>query len=183
MSSMPLPPVVSDNLIESDLGPDKGDVAVLLVDDNQINLRILTTFMKRKGYPHVTALNGLEAVQAYERALQTRCVNAPNEYDGPLGLILASRSPAPPFDFVLMDMNMPVMDGFEATRRIRAIEQRARLKPARIVALTGLASAQAQQLASRSGVNLFLTKPVRLKELAEIIGERAGASFIRRLTE
>lgn len=67
------------------------------------------------------------------------------------------------------DINMPVMDGLEATRAIRAFEQQSRLKPANIIALTGLASASAQQEAFASGVNLFLTKPVRLKELSNVL--------------
>lgn len=67
---------------------------------------------------------------------------------------------------------MPVMDGLEATRLIRAHEQGKRLKPALIVALTGLASAQTQQEAYASGIDLFLTKPVPLKELGRILEAR-----------
>lgn len=64
---------------------------------------------------------------------------------------------------------MPVMDGLEATRRIRAHEQKHQLKPAVVIALTGLASAQTQQDALASGIDLFLTKPVPLKELGRIL--------------
>lgn len=66
---------------------------------------------------------------------------------------------------------MPVMSGFEATRAIRAYEQETGTEPATIIALTGLGSADAQQEAYSSGVNLFLTKPVRLKELTKILNE------------
>ena len=67
---------------------------------------------------------------------------------------------------------MPVMDGLTATREIRAIERD--LPPgsaATIIALTGLASANAQQEAFASGVNLFLTKPVLLKSLRPLLGD------------
>lgn len=64
---------------------------------------------------------------------------------------------------------MPIMDGLEATRLIRAHEQEKALKPALIIALTGLASAQTQQEAYASGIDLFLTKPVPLKELGRIL--------------
>lgn len=70
---------------------------------------------------------------------------------------------------VLMDINMPVLDGFEATRRIRKFEKQERLEAATIIALTGLGSTDAQQEAYGSGVDLFLTKPVRLKELTRIL--------------
>lgn len=64
---------------------------------------------------------------------------------------------------------MPVLNGFEATRQIRAFENAKGLEPAKIIALTGLGSASAQQEAFISGVDLFLTKPVRLKELTKIL--------------
>lgn len=64
---------------------------------------------------------------------------------------------------------MPVLNGFEATRQIRAFEKQKGLEPTMIIALTGLGSASAQQEAFTSGVDLFLTKPVRLKELTKVL--------------
>jgi CheY-like chemotaxis protein len=64
---------------------------------------------------------------------------------------------------------MPVMDGLESTRQIRALEQRLGLEPALVIALTGLASEASQREAFASGINLFLTKPVPLKELGKLI--------------
>lgn len=75
----------------------------------------------------------------------------------------------PPFDYVLMDVSMPIMDGLTATRKIRAHERANNIRPAAIVALTGLASAQAQQEAYSSGVDTFMTKPVKLKELGKML--------------
>ncbi|WZH43315.1 Nik-1-like protein [Fusarium acuminatum] len=116
----------------------------LLVDDNFINLKILSSYMKKLKQPYQTASDGLEAVTAFE---------------------------ADPgrFSCILMDISMPVMDGFEATRRIRAFESQQGLRPALILALTGLASEEAQREATVSGLDLFLTKPVRLKELGPIL--------------
>jgi CheY-like chemotaxis protein len=68
---------------------------------------------------------------------------------------------------------MPVMDGFTATREIRAHEKANNLPAATVVALTGLGSAKAQQEAFTSGVNLFLTKPVPLKKLKALIDNGA----------
>lgn len=66
---------------------------------------------------------------------------------------------------------MPIMDGIEATRRIRSMERDRQQKPAMIIALTGLGSATSQQEAFSSGVNLYLTKPVRFKDLRKILSE------------
>lgn len=67
---------------------------------------------------------------------------------------------------------MPVMDGFESTRLIRGFEREQHLPRCYIFALSGLASESAQQEAFASGIDLFLTKPVKLKELNRILGER-----------
>jgi CheY-like chemotaxis protein len=64
---------------------------------------------------------------------------------------------------------MPVMDGLESTRAIRAFEQEQKMKPANIIVLTGLASASVEQEALASGASLYLTKPVRLRDLSSIL--------------
>lgn len=119
----------------------------LLVEDNSINLDILSIYMKKLGRPYHTATNGAEALSAY-KANPKHC------------------------KYIFMDVSMPIMDGFEATRRIRAYERDNHIEPAIIFALTGLASESAQQEAFGSGVDLFLTKPVKLKELGMILRSR-----------
>lgn len=66
---------------------------------------------------------------------------------------------------------MPVMDGMEATREIRSMEHDRRQKPAMIIALTSLCSASSQQEAFSSGVDLYLTKPVRFNNLRKILSD------------
>ncbi|KAG7118982.1 Peroxide stress-activated histidine kinase mak1 like protein [Verticillium longisporum] len=119
----------------------------LLVDDNSINLRILSSYVKKLGRPLGTATNGLEAYEAYR-----------TEPEG--------------YSCIFMDISMPVMDGFEATRRIRTFEREKQLQPITIIALSGLASESAQDEAFVSGINLFLTKPVRLKDMASVLESR-----------
>jgi CheY-like chemotaxis protein len=70
-----------------------------------------------------------------------------------------------------MDISMPVMDGLESTRQIRKFEQTQNLKAAKVIALTGLASQQAQDEASASGVDAYLAKPVKFKELRKVLDE------------
>lgn len=71
----------------------------------------------------------------------------------------------------MLDLSMPVMDGLESTRQIRSYEKNHKLEPTLIVALTGQASANTQKDAFASGVNMFLTKPVPLKELGRLLEE------------
>lgn len=122
-------------------------VEFLLVEDNPINLKILTMYMNKLGRKYHTATNGMEAVEAYRRS--------PHECK-----------------YILTDVSMPVMNGFEATRQIRAHERMLDLPPATIIALTGLASDDSQNEAFGSGMDLFLTKPVKLKELSSILKTR-----------
>jgi CheY-like chemotaxis protein len=132
----------------------------LAVDDNPINLRLLRTFVDKLGHRHVLATNGLEAVEAYKTAQTpatsgTALSHAADEF---------SR-----IDAVLIDINMPIMDGLEATRQIRAYEIRNNLPKVTIIALTGVADSEIQQEANLSGINLFLIKPVRLADLEVIL--------------
>ena len=117
---------------------------LLFVDDNAINLKLLVAHARKMNYQYASAMNGLEAVNLYRQATR-------------------------PFDYVLMDISMPVMDGFVATGKIRDYERSCSLSPCTIVALTGLGTAKAQQEAFACGVSLFLTKPLSLKKLKTLV--------------
>lgn len=129
---------------------------ILLVDDNLINLRFLETFVKKRrpDCEYDSAEDGLQAVEAAER------------HEGGYSL-------------VFMDLSMPVMDGREATQKIRALEKERKKRlgdaaptPALIVALTGLASSRDQASAFASGIDLFMTKPVNFKEIGKLLNDR-----------
>lgn len=140
-------------------------LTIMLVDDNAINLQLLTVYAKRHGHVYIQAHNGRQALDAYEAA----CTGQP--LPPPLAAIQTAAGATAPQKprVVLMDINMPVLNGYEATRAIREFENRNHLPPTTVVALTGLGSAQAQQEAYSSGIDLFLTKPVKLKELGQIL--------------
>ncbi|KAJ5351557.1 hypothetical protein N7452_000531 [Penicillium brevicompactum] len=118
---------------------------VLLVDDNDINLRLLIAFMKKLNCDYIIAQNGEEALEAF-------------------------KSNSSSIRMILMDISMPIMDGLESTRRIREFEKTLENNHrVTIAALTGLAQAEVQRDAIGSGMDLFLTKPVRLDNLVPII--------------
>ncbi|OCT49011.1 sensor histidine kinase/response regulator [Cladophialophora carrionii] len=124
---------------------------VLVVDDNQINLHLLVTFVRRSGHPHDSATNGLEAVQTYKKSVQE---------DG------GKRA----FKYILMDISMPVMDGMSATKEIRKFEKDQGIKtPAKVIALTGMGSDIAQNEARHAGFDQFLSKPVKFKDLVKLL--------------
>jgi CheY-like chemotaxis protein/anti-sigma regulatory factor (Ser/Thr protein kinase) len=128
---------------------------VLIVEDNAVNALILATFLRKRNFPFVKAENGLLAVQA----VQSR----------PEG-----------FDVILMDIQMPVMDGSAATAAIRAIERdRGTAPTSYIIALTGLAADKDRQVAFDSGVDHFLTKPVSLKQLGVVIDDWKTRDVVR----
>jgi CheY-like chemotaxis protein len=123
--------------------PDDGSVQtmmleqalVLLVDDNEGNLEMLSTFLRIKGCRVLTASNGVEAIALAKERLP---------------------------DVILMDVQMPEMDGLEATRLLRA-EPALRLTP--IIALTALAMPGDRERCLDAGMDDYLTKPLGLKEL------------------
>jgi signal transduction histidine kinase/CheY-like chemotaxis protein len=128
---------------------------LLLVEDNAINLRILITFAKKYKYPNITAQNGQLAVEAFEQAHIDSTLLHKTETGMP--------------SIILMDINMPVMDGYEAVQRIRAYERKHRLVASKIIAVTALQSEAAQVEAFGSGFDLFLSKPIKMKELAKLL--------------
>ena len=112
---------------------------VLLVEDNAINQLYAVKILERIGIAVDTAKNGSEAVKAVRNT---------------------------PYDLVLMDMEMPVMDGLKATEEIRRIPEYRTLP---IIAMTAHAMEEHRQLALNSGMNDYISKPIELKNLNNIL--------------
>lgn len=108
-------------------------------------MKVLSTYITRRNIGFDAAKNGQEAVDLF-----------------------LSSSDAP-YACILMDISMPIMDGFEATRHIRAHETQKGLTPVPIIALSGLTTEDAQQEAFGSGMDMFLTKPVKLGDLGRLL--------------
>lgn len=120
--------------------PHEGEtpVRILLVEDNSANALVAGLFLEQMGYAHDQAENGREAVEAYET--------------GRYGLIL-------------MDLQMPEMDGYEATRRIRQIEAETGKTPVPIVALTAHALSGDREACLAAGMDDYMSKPFKPEEL------------------
>ncbi len=120
---------------------------ILLADDNEDNLNLITAYLKKANAHLDYARNGAEAV---DRAKDKR------------------------YDLVLMDIQMPVMDGYTATRHIREWEESQGLAPVPILALTAHARKEDIEKSRAVGCNEHLTKPILKKPLWEAIARNAG---------
>ncbi|CAK3934150.1 Hybrid signal transduction histidine kinase B [Lecanosticta acicola] len=170
--------------LERGLAKPNSGVSLLLVDDNPINLQLLVTYAEKFGHRKTVATDGQQAVDAYKTACLEGSASSPSSDQGQKPEMVRNDSgndssqavtnevetlqTSKP-NVILMDINMPCLNGFEATRQIRGFEKMMGIEPATIIALTGLGSASAQQEAFSSGFDMFLTKPVRLKELTKIL--------------
>ncbi len=139
--SLPMPIAQAPELTSPLLGLSLDTpLTVLVVDDNAVNRRVAEGLLQRAGYSVRSVTNGQEALDA----------------------IVAG-----PVDAVLMDCHMPIMDGFEATERIRKLDSPRSRTP--IIALTASASTEDREACHRAGMNDCLAKPVSYNELVRAI--------------
>ncbi|KAJ5975514.1 hypothetical protein N7481_009221 [Penicillium waksmanii] len=131
---------------------------ILLVDDNNVNLQLLCAYAQKDGIAYKSAQDGAQAVDLF-------------------------KADPGSFQAIVIDISMPVMDGFQASREIRRIEKEFRaglsesaqnaLPPTIIAALTGLDSSGAQKEALGSGINTFLVKPLKRKDFQAFLRRQA----------
>ena len=140
------PVKVREKAPEPDLQDFKGK-KILLVEDNELNQEIASEILTEAGFVVEVVGDGSVAV---ERMVASR----PRQYD-----------------LILMDIQMPVMDGYEATRRIRAMES-TYCKKIPIVAMTANAFEDDRTMAAKSGMSGYLTKPIKIEEMFRVIGSK-----------
>src|SRR5439155_4650671 len=121
---------------DTDMGKER-PLRILLAEDLAVNQKLMKTMLGRLGYAIDIANNGLEVLKAVQ------------EKD---------------YDMILMDVQMPEMDGLEASRRIR--KQFPPQRHPRIVALTANAMVEDREACRQAGMDDYLSKPVQVKELA-----------------
>lgn len=133
--------VKQDVLLKSDRSKAK---KVLVVEDSESNRKLVEFYLKDSRHKVFMAENGHEGVEMY--------ISSPD------------------FNIIFMDMQMPVMDGLEATRNIRKYEAEKGLAPVEIVALTANAFEDDKKACFAAGCNTFLAKPIKKSQLIEYIG-------------
>lgn len=136
------------------VAPASTTPVALLVDDNAVNLNIFRMYCEKRRVPYRTAVNGREAVDQFEASLGT---------DAPVNM-------------VLMDLQMPICDGVEATRQIRDLEKQRSLAPACcIFMITGQDSGEDKTRSFEAGADEFYVKPMSIQTLDLGLGERFPA--------
>lgn len=112
---------------------------VLIVDDILINRRLCSMILEKRGHSVQTAENGIRAIELLEKE---------------------------DFDLVLMDLQMPVMDGLEAVRIIRSLSSGVRWRDIPVIAVTAV---RAERQCYEAGMDGFIAKPLRREEFLKIV--------------
>ena len=121
---------------------------ILIVDDDELNLKILGQMLRNLGFEPDQALNGLEAINKV--------------YHSKGG-----------YDIIFMDCQMPVMDGYQASKKIKAYS-----KAPIIIALTANAYSEDREQCLDAGMDRFLTKPVTKNQIVKVLAQLSGKSHV-----
>jgi CheY-like chemotaxis protein/HPt (histidine-containing phosphotransfer) domain-containing protein len=143
-------PIITRGTLVATEAKRKYSGRVLLVEDNAINQRVARRFLERLGCEVHVVGDGAQGVEAFQRGT---------------------------YGFILMDMQMPVMDGIEATRRIRELEAGPLRTP--IVALTANAMMGTLERCLEAGMDDYLTKPLDISRLEDVLDRFMGNSADR----
>ena len=156
------PNLVGDALIEvadqaeaPATAPARG-LSVLVAEDNEINALLMRSLLTRLGHQAVITTNGEEALESW----------------------LAAKSAGAPYDLVLMDIQMPQLDGIETTKRIRAREAGQPGRPTPILALTANTLVEDRYACFEAGMDGFLIKPLDREKLADALSALAASRHL-----
>lgn len=150
---LPLAPVDSDGVAAAT--PAQG-LSILVAEDNEINALLIRSLLARLGHHAVITTDGAEAVESW----------------------LSAKSAGTPYDLVLMDIQMPQLNGIEATKRIRALEAGQPGRQTPILALTANTLVEDRYACFESGMDGFLIKPLDREKLAEALTNLAALRHI-----
>jgi signal transduction histidine kinase/CheY-like chemotaxis protein/HPt (histidine-containing phosphotransfer) domain-containing protein len=132
----------------SRIGRTLKSLRVLVTEDTEINRDLIGELLTKRGHSVSAVSDGLEAIAAFERN---------------------------PFDVILMDQEMPNMNGLDATRAIRKLESSTG-RHIRIIGLTGNATSEDERRCLNAGMDAFLSKPVRMEKLYEAVESKLQTS-------
>lgn len=131
-----------NNKVESDKPADSLPLKIAVAEDNMANQRVIMIMLRRLGWESEFAENGRELLDLVRNK---------------------------DYDLIFMDVQMPLMDGLEATRRLRAGDAGEGLKDVKIIALTANALSGDEARCLESGMNAYMTKPLKLRTLKQAI--------------
>lgn len=129
-----------------------GALRILLAEDSKVNQMVATLQLRKLGCDVEVVGNGLEALAAWERHAH---------------------------DLILMDCQMPELDGLETTRRIRALEKERSLAPTRIIAMTASALKGDREMCLQAGMDDYISKPAKIEEIKRVLNPCAPIGAFR----
>ncbi|HET8706976.1 MAG TPA: response regulator, partial [Pseudomonadales bacterium] len=127
--------------------PLRKNIRVLVAEDHPLSLKVMRGMLTKLGIEATAVTNGDQALRAVQRNR---------------------------FDIVLMDVEMPIMNGFEATEKIRAWEREHGIREVPIIAMTAHIMDEHKERGLRAGMNAHLTKPIELAQLQDILQRWTG---------
>ncbi|HEV7878544.1 ATP-binding protein [Bradyrhizobium sp.] len=152
---LPAPELAGDALFDQELldepetpaPPPAQRLSILVAEDNEINALLMRSLLSRLGHHAVITTNGEEALESW----------------------LSAESAGAPYDLVLMDIQMPKLDGIETTKKIRAREAGQRVRRTPILALTANTLVEDRYACFEAGMDGFLVKPLDREKLADAL--------------
>jgi CheY-like chemotaxis protein len=137
------------------IAPVRG-LSILVAEDNEINALLMRSLLTRLGHHAVITTNGEEALESW----------------------LAAKSAGAPYDLVLMDIQMPQLDGIETTKRIRSLEAGQSVRQTPILALTANTLVEDRYACFEAGMDGFLIKPLDREKLADALAGLAASRHL-----
>lgn len=157
------PSVVASPLISPSItpaSPSSSNFHILVVEDNLINQRVLTSQLTKLGHTVFVANHGREALSQLQK---TRFSAVP------------TLDPPFPLSVVLMDVEMPIMDGLTCTRKIREMEKEGEIiGHVPVIAVSANARKEQVEMARKAGMDDAISKPFRIPELIEMVTRLVG---------
>src|SRR5205085_5229516 len=155
------PSVVGDGMMGLDEpaatpSPASKGLSILVAEDNEINALLMRSLLGRLGHHAVITTNGEEALESWQ----------------------AAKSAGTPYDLVLMDIQMPRLDGIETTRRLRSLEANEPGRRTPILALTANTLVEDRYACFEAGMDGFLIKPLDREKLTEALASLAAARHL-----
>ncbi len=142
--------------IETSAAPSAKGLSILVAEDNQINALLIRSLLGRLGHHTVITTNGAEALESW----------------------LSAKSAGTPYDLVLMDIQMPQLNGIETTKRIRILESGEPGSRTPILALTANTLVEDRYACFEAGMDGFLIKPLDREKLAEALAGLVASRHI-----